>query len=265
VRCLSLAVTVAIACSSKSPPIVERRAVSSAAPTEPRLPLLSSHGQVVVAVIDNWQSTTAMIQFWQRGSDGRWLADGESWQGVIGRSGAAWGVGLHGDGAPAVFSADHRDVKIEGDLRSPAGVFSLTAAYGYAANETSKLPYRATDSSWRCVDDSNSSRYNRVFDSRGIAVDWKSAETMRRDDDLYSLVIEAAHNPDAHAASGSCIFLHVWRNNQSPTVGCTAMPASNVRWLLAKLDPALHPVLVLLPRATYVEVATAWGLPQLSL
>ena len=55
---------------------------------------------------------------------------GEAWrlkkemQAVLGEKGMAWGIGLH----PEVRE---KPQKAEGDMRSPAGVFSLGAAYGY--------------------------------------------------------------------------------------------------------------------------------------
>ena len=84
---------------------------------------------------------------------------------------------------------------------------------------------------------------------------------MRRKDALYTLVIETKHNAAAKAGAGSCIFLHVWRDAQSPTVGCTAMPQDRLRWLLGKIDPAQHPAFVLLPRSVYAELANSWDLP----
>src|SRR5262249_47021952 len=45
--------------------------------------------------------------------------------------------------------------------------------------------------------------------------------------------------------AGSCIFLHVWRDAASPTVGCTAMAKPALAELLAWLDP--DALLVVLP------------------
>ena len=47
---------------------------------------------------------------------------------------------------------------------------------------------------------------------------------MRRDDALYTWVVEVRHNPAAIPGGGSCIFLHVWDGPADTTVGCTAMP-----------------------------------------
>ena len=105
----------------------------------------------------------------------------------------------------------------------------------------------------RCVDDSQSPLYNRVaVADRG--------ERMRRDDELYRYTVFVRHN-DAHTPGrGSCIFLHVWKDAASPTVGCTAMALDDLRALIAWLDR--DTLLVQLPRAEYEARQRDWGLPQ---
>jgi len=201
------------------------------------------------------------LRTWQRDGD-RWQPVGTAWTGVIGAAGAAWGRGVHGDGVPDNIAGP---IKREGDRKSPAGVFELAAAYGYAAAPPrgTSLPYTAVDASWQCVDDPTSSAYARVIDRRTVTPDWRSAEDMRRDDALYTWVIDVAHNPTRAAGAGSCIFLHVWSGPDSTTVGCTAMPEPDLARVLAWLRPDAHPLFVLLPRAAYVQLAPAWGLPAL--
>ena len=241
------------------------------APT-PSSPLLASR-QLVVGIVAGWDSTAVSLRLWERDSGDAWRARGASWPGTVGRAGVGWGAGLHGDGAPAGRGGP---VKREGDHRSPAGAFAITAAFGYPASPPAgaTLRYAAVDDAWRCVDDPASAHYNRVFAARGVTVDWQSAEDMRREDDLYRWVIEIGHNGagplDAAQADavrpvpgrGSCIFFHVWADADSPTVGCTAMAPAAIEALLAVLDPARSPVYVLLPAAAYDALATPWVLPR---
>ena len=71
---------------------------------------------------------------------------------------------------------------------------------------------------------------------------------MRRKDALYTWVIDVAHNPSRVPGEGSCIFLHVWKDADSPTVGCTAMPEPAAPQACSpQLDPAQKPTFVLLP------------------
>jgi D-alanyl-D-alanine dipeptidase len=214
--------------------------------------------QLITGITADWTSTTVMLRRWHR-RDGMWIADGAHWQGVIGKTGAAWGSGLHGDGAPPGSGGP---VKREGDGKAPAGAFAIRGVYGYAAGPPPKtvLPYRQTTADWQCVDDPASSHYTRIVDRKTLAVDWTSAEQMRRRDELYTWVIDIAHNRAATPGGGSCIFFHVWRGPRSFTVGCTAMPEPKLAALISGLDATA--VYVLLPRAEYDTFAAPWGLPR---
>ncbi|MBZ0233219.1 MAG: hypothetical protein K8M05_12885 [Deltaproteobacteria bacterium] len=169
-------------------------------------------------------------------------------------------IGLHGDGAPAGRPGP---LKQEGDGKSPAGIFALGPAFGYApaAPAGARIPYTPVDARWRCVDDPTSAVYNRILDERTVTRDWSSAEDMRRADALYAWVVEVGHNRAAVPGGGSCIFLHVWGGPGDPTVGCTAMDHDVLASLLTTLDPAANPVLVQLPAAEYDALAPTWRLP----
>ncbi len=217
----------------------------------------ASAPQLVTAITDDWSSTHATLQLWKR-ADGKWVKDGASWPGVIGKSGAAWGAGLHGIGAP---DGEKGPRKHEGDGASPAGAFAVRGAYGYADSAKSKLPYTPLTPSWQCVDDPKSKHYATILDRASTAKpDWSSAETMRRDDALYTWVVDLAHNAARTPGDGSCIFLHVWSGPDSTTVGCTAMAEPRLAALIGQLDP--RAIFVLLPRATYDDLAKRWNLPR---
>ena len=118
------------------------------------------------------------------------------------------------------------------------------------------------------MDDPASAYYNRVFDADTLsaAMDWRSAESMRRDlapgDDLYRWGLVVRYNDQAEAGAGSCIFLHVWRGPGSPTAGCTAMAEEDLLAILAWLDPkpvqGAGPLLIQGTRA-YLESLRAEG------
>lgn len=253
-----LAFALVAGCSSKpappppptTPPPVPVAVVVDAAP-----PKLVTAPQLVTAIVPDWTSTHAELRLWQR--DGAtWKLAMEPWQGVVGTSGTAWGIGLHGTGAPAGRSGP---VKREGDGKSPAGVFALRGAFGYATTATSGLPYQPVTADWECVDDPKSKHYNVILDRRTTTVDWTSAEDMRRKDELYKWGVDVAHNPVATPGAGSCIFLHVWRGPDSATVGCTAMDEQVLQRLIGRIDTST--MFVLLPRAEYAALAEPWGLP----
>lgn len=224
------------------------------------LPWSGAH-QLLLVVTPDWNSSEGQLRAFARDAQ-RWQANGPPVPVVIGRTGAAWGKGLH----PAQAGLQ----KKEGDGRSPAGVFAIGSAFGYAAAESTALPYRALGADDYCVDVSGSPLYNRIVDTRtaDAAAVAGSTEPMRRDlhehgDQAYRIGFVIEHNAGGAAGSGSCIFVHLWKSAQSPTAGCTAMAEPALRALFTWLRPDEHPVFVLLPRAEYQRLRTAWQLPDL--
>ncbi len=179
---------------------------------------------------------------------------------MIGRHGLAWGIGLHGSPPPGAGQ-----VKREGDGRAPAGAFALTSVFGYvpaARACITQIPYQPLTASVEGVDDPDSRYYNRIVDSAGLTKkDWKSAETMLREDGIYRWGVFVAHNPEPLPGSGSCIFLHIWRGPDVPTSGCTAMPADYIEGLVRWLDQKKQPALVQLPAEEYNRLKAGWRLP----
>jgi zinc D-Ala-D-Ala dipeptidase len=240
------------ACDRKTAAPPPPAATSDLAPRGFAIP--KSTKQLVTAIVDDWTSPHARLALWQRTPTG-WQRTGDEWPAVIGKNGSAWGMGLH----PIRREGP---MKREGDFKAPAGVFALGAAYGYAddAPKGWRMPYEQS-ADLECIDDPASEHYTKIVDRKQVASDWESAEQMRRDDALYEWVLDVAHNRDATPSAGSCIFLHVWSSPESTTAGCTAMDKAKLEALLAKLDPANQPLFVLLPKAEYSAVASAWGLP----
>jgi hypothetical protein len=251
----ALFLTTLLACSHRDAP-------PAPAPPPPTSPaFLDASRQLLTAIPADWDATTAELRRWRRDAGGAWQPDGAPWPVVLGRRGTAWGRGLHGDGAP---DGQGGPLKVEGDGKSPAGVFALRPGYyGYAAAPLGgvRLTYTAVDASWQCVDDAASSRYDTIVDRRTVAIDWASAEQLRRDDALYTWIVDVDHNPRHTPGAGSCIFLHVWSGPGSVTAGCTAMDQGALEALLRALDPAAAPAYVLLPRAEYDALAGRWHLP----
>ena len=160
-------------------------------------------------------------------------------------------------------------MKREGDGRSPAGVFAIGEAFGYAATATTALPYAPMQASDYCVDVSGSPLYNRIVDANVVGADAikGATEPMRRDlhadgDQRYRLGFVIEHNPRQVAMGGSCIFAHLWKSPSDPTTGCTAMDSATMDALVGWLRPDRNPVFVLLPLPAYTTLRAAWALPR---
>ena len=104
------------------------------------------------------------------------------------------------------------------------------------------MPYRqATDDDF-WVDDVISEDYNKWVKGKPNAVSW---EKMKRDDDQYKygVVIEYNMHPIVKG-KGSAIFLHVWKGGES-TLGCVSMSEEMILKILAWLDPAKKPLIIM--------------------
>lgn len=227
---------------------------------------LAASRQLILVVAPDWASTAAELRRFGRESlAAEWRQVGASVEVSLGKSGLAWGSGLHRE-----VSASG-PTKKEGDGCAPAGIFALTALFGYAGPgsdlaRTARLPYYAATRDLKAIDDPLSRYYNQLVDQRCIdAIDWQSHEEMWRDDERYAIGAVVAHNSEPPLpGAGSCIFLHVWPSAGMPTAGCTASSLADMTEICAWLDGAAAPLLVQLPQAEYRHFKDAWALPALT-
>ena len=218
----------------------------------------ASARQLVVVVTPAWDTTSGILRRYARSSaNAPWRRVGATVPAVVGASGLAWG-------ADSLGTADDPH-KREGDGRSPAGIFPLDGAFGFAppsAMSQLRMPYVPLVAGTECVDDTASVHYNTVVDrDRVPSVDWKSSEHMRRIAQYQVGVLVGYNARPVTRGHGSCIFLHIWDGPGSSTAGCTAFPRADVERLVAWLDAAKHPVLVQLPAAEYTRLKRHWALP----
>ena len=133
--------------------------------------------------------------------------------------------------------------KREGDGKTPRGVFGLGPVFGYAATALTRMPYRQATAEDVWIDEPSSPRYNQWV--KGIPAK-ESHEKMRRTDGLYQLGIVIGYNTDPVVPGrGSAIFLHVWKGAGQSTSGCVAMALPDLERVVAWLDPARQPRIIL--------------------
>lgn len=141
------------------------------------------------------------------------------------RAGASWPAhnALHG------WSRDHH----AGDLRSPVGVFTLSDAGGRLADPGGKLPYDQSRGGFAIG--------GTGFDGEPLAGAFD-----------YVVAIDYNRRPGTSPldwtrplgdAKGGGIWFHV--DHGGPTHGCVSLSKAHMKQLLAVLDPALHPVVVM--------------------
>lgn len=182
--------------------------------------------QLILVLSPELNSTTASMQRYEKSTG--WVKVGDKVPVTLGRSGLG-------------YTAFKEPLKMEGDGRSPAGLFPITSTFGYDQNTTFKLPYWYADENLYCVDDINDSRYNkmiRIYDKSSLPA---SYEVMHRSDDVYRYGAVIGYNDVAQRGRGSCIFIHLNHADKHPTSGCTAMDEVPLVELLKWLEPQKKP------------------------
>jgi L,D-peptidoglycan transpeptidase YkuD (ErfK/YbiS/YcfS/YnhG family) len=203
--------------------------------------LLYSSQQVVLVVADDINSSKAKLQCFENDKKVSTTIHVN-----IGTNGLGWGLGELN--LTHIFSYPH---KKEGDKRAPIGVFKLTNIFGYSKKSNFKLPYLYASKKLICVDDSGSNFYNQIIQKNGNE---KSFEYMRRNDNQYKIGVVIAHNKAGNKGDGSCIFLHVQKDENASTAGCTSMKLADLKMITHWLDKDKSPILVQIPKSLSSEV-----------
>ena len=130
-----------------------------------------------------------------------------------------------------------REDKVEGDGATPAGTYPLRHLYfrnDRLVLPKVRLPARAIGEHDGWCDDPRSPAYNRLV---RIPNEW-SHEKMWREDGLYDLLVVVGYNDDPPEGEwGSAIFLHIARDDMSPTHGCVAFAREDLLELVTLIGP----------------------------
>lgn len=225
-------------------------------------PVPPTSRQLILVLAESFDATTGTLSRFERTPAGTsWAAVGEPAPIALGRNGLGLGAGLDD------IDPGSMPVKREGDGKSPAGVFRLSSAFGYAsASEIGSLniPYTPVTDRLECVDDVESEHYNRIIDRDAVAVvDWQSSEQMLMPGIWYEKGIVVEHNSNpVRPGAGSCIFLHNWAGPEDTTAGCTSMAPATMSEIVRWIDSSADPILVQLTERLYREYRRLWGLPD---
>ena len=127
--------------------------------------------------------------------------------------------------------------KREGDGGTPRGTFRPRQVWWRADRHPRPrtfLPVRAITPEDAWCEDPQSRHYNQpVRRNRD-----QGGDRLTREDHLYDFIVEIDHNISPRIAGrGSAVFLHLARENFSPTAGCVSMTKSAMLRLLQRLGP----------------------------
>jgi len=191
------------------------------------VPVIVGNAQQVITV--SAYGSYATVEAWQLRSGG--------WHLVAATRAAR--VGANG----VVAAASRR----QGTYTTPAGTFTLTQAFGIAANPGTSMPYHQVTSDDWWVEDNNSAYYNQMrtasqggFDTSLPPSATNSSEHLVTYPTEYRYVVVIDFNRwPAVRYRGAGIFLHV--NGSGATAGCVSVPLATMLTLIDWLDPAQHP------------------------
>jgi L,D-peptidoglycan transpeptidase YkuD (ErfK/YbiS/YcfS/YnhG family) len=133
--------------------------------------------------------------------------------------------------------------KREGDGATPKGTFRPLRLWWRADRHprpATFLPVRAIAPEDAWCEDPSDRRYNRPTRLSSK----QGGDRLWRDDHLYDFIIEIDHNTRPRIAGrGSAVFLHIARNDFSPTAGCVAMTKGAMLRLVKRLGPEMRIVI----------------------
>lgn len=184
-----------------------------------------AHEQVITVRVDSARSTSGILEAW------KWSPGLGDYRRILGPVRAY--VGTDGVGKASEYVS-----------RTPAGVFTLTEAFGRSSDPGTQLPYRQVGYSDWWVSDVGSAKYNtfqHCSPGTWCGFDQGASEQLGAIGLYdYAVVIDYNRRP-AVPGKGSAFFLHV--TEYAPTQGCISIEESTLVRLLTWLKPARQPVI----------------------
>ena len=207
---------------------------------------LQSATQLVLVNIPSVSLHRAAVTRFERATTTEpWRISGARMPAVIGRKGFGWAPSFRDR---ATTSAPH---KIEGDGKTPGGIFRLGNAFGFGASSVSGY-VRLSPGKEFCVSDPKSPDYNRIIPKKPAhSIDGEDMGAIG----LYRRGLFIDYPTNAAERAGSCIFVHVWRAENSGTSGCVAFSQSDVE-VLQTWVRSQKAVIAILPSAEAKNIET---------
>jgi L,D-peptidoglycan transpeptidase YkuD (ErfK/YbiS/YcfS/YnhG family) len=193
--------------------------------TEKNKSQLENVGQLLIVYNKNPESFTAVFVALEKKAN-KWVVKQEPIEAGIGKNG---------------FALPFQ--KLEGDGKSPTGIFKLGKLYSYENQTTTLLENQQTTKDDKWIDDVNSADYNKHVSG---ATDAKSYENLLLNTDVYKYctVIEYNTNP-VIKGKGSAIFFHLALKPASYTAGCVAINEEYMKLMINWLDPKQNPTIIM--------------------
>lgn len=167
----------------------------------------------LICVIGNGGSDCT-VSFHVKDSEGKWFEQ----------------FSIDGDNGSKGISYDKR----EGDLKTPAGLYSLSFAFGIKSDPGALLSYRKITENDYWIADVNSPNYNTWVNSEGVP-EASDFEHLIEHNPSYTYALNIDYNVQRTPGLGSAIFLHCY-NGKGRTTGCIAISEKYMKLLIQELD-----------------------------
>lgn len=186
---------------------------------------LENVGQLLVVYNEQPESFTAVFVALEK-KDNKWAVKQEPVTAGIGRNGFALPL-----------------QKLEGDGKSPTGIFKLGKLFSYEKQTNTLLENQQTTKDDKWIDDVNSADYNMHVSG---STDARSYENLLLNNDVYKYctVIEYNTNPIVKG-KGSAIFLHLCLKENCFTAGCVAIKEEYMKLMVDWLDSKQNPTILM--------------------
>ena len=178
------------------------------------LPAAQGAKQLLVVAGLSMTSTAASVSLHERSGDGKW------WR-VLSSPGYVGERGLCPDGE-----------RVEGNRKTPIGVYRFTRAFGIAPDPGCALPYTQVDGDWYWSGDPNCHYNEMVRLSEHPELDVAASEHLIDYDYPYQYCLNIGFNEACVPGRGAAIFLHCFGLECPYTGGCVSVPENIMKRIL---------------------------------
>lgn len=185
--------------------------------------ILDSVNQLIVVYNTFSTDTNAVLVALEKKRHNKWVVKRKPFEVGIGRNGFAF-----------------PNEKIEGDGKSPTGLFQLGQLFCYEAKVRTKLPYIQATKEDKWIDDVNSTDYNKYIRGETSATSFEKL-LLRSNAYKYCVVIEYNTHPVVKG-KGSAIFFHL---GKEATSGCIVIDEKNMKKILKWLSSQKNPCILM--------------------
>jgi len=140
---------------------------------------------------------------------------------------------------PALVGKNGPGKQSEGDTKTPLGTWTVGEAYGIAENPGSNINYtQITDDMYWCATGSNGKKYNTLLHkSDDPDNDYSEDEHLMDYPIRYKYLLDMGYNKAGAPYAGNAIFLHCWKDSETPTGGCVAVSEESMVKILQTITP----------------------------